>query len=146
MKKAMLGCVIAGLFLGGTWAAAAGAADRSAPGAKNCRPYIRTELFFGARQPDGRDVSPERFTRFLDEQVTPRFPEGLTVMSGTGRYRDADGRVQQEGTELLVLLYPKGEMNESGERIEEIRSAYIQQFQQESVLRVDDPRPVCTSF
>jgi hypothetical protein len=47
---------------------------------------------------------------------------------------------------LLILLYPTQTVRISGQLIEEIRSAYKQQFQQESVLRADAPLAECVSF
>ncbi len=38
---------------------------------------------------------------------------------------------------LLILLYPGETRRDSSERIEQIRGAYKQAFQQESVLRAD---------
>ena len=38
---------------------------------------------------------------------------------------------------LLILLYPDEARRESHKKIEEIRNAYKQIFQQESVLRAD---------
>jgi len=42
----------------------------------------------------------------------------------------------QEQSVVLILLYPST-MREANSRIEEIRSAYKEAFEQESVLRVD---------
>lgn len=47
---------------------------------------------------------------------------------------------------VLILLYPLGAWKESNEKIEQIRKAYKERFKQQSVLRVDDPRPVLVSF
>ncbi|HET9224479.1 MAG TPA: DUF3574 domain-containing protein, partial [Roseiflexaceae bacterium] len=42
-------------------------------------PFVRTELFFGSERPNKPEVSDAEFKQFLDEEVTPRFPDGLTV-------------------------------------------------------------------
>jgi len=47
---------------------------------------------------------------------------------------------------LVILLYPREAARDSGAKIEQIRDAYEQQFQQSSVLRADDSLPTCTSF
>ncbi len=53
--------------------------------------FLRTELYFGLsmQQADGRDaeISEQQWQAFLDTCVTPRFPDGLTVM---GRLRPVD--------------------------------------------------------
>jgi Protein of unknown function (DUF3574) len=98
--------------------------------------WTRTELFFGSAQPDGSAVSEQDFRQFLDQEVTPRFPDGLTVFVGLGQFRHASGIVVQERSMLLVLLYP-ADQRDSARRIEAIRDAYKRRFRQESVLRLD---------
>jgi Protein of unknown function (DUF3574) len=98
--------------------------------------WTRTELFFGSAQPDGSTVSEQEFRLFLDQEVTPRFPDGLTLLVGLGQFRHASGVVVQERSMLLVLLYPSNEPDRVG-RIEAIRDAYKRRFRQESVLRLD---------
>ncbi len=104
--------------------------------------FARTELFFGLSKPDGSVVSEEEFQSFIDNAVTPRFPDGLTLLSGTGQFRDSSGEVAKEGSKLLILLYSFD--RESNREIQEIREEYISQFQQSSVLRVDEQS--CVSF
>jgi hypothetical protein len=99
--------------------------------------FVRTELFFGSVRPGG-EVTAAEFKRFLDQCVTPRFPDGLTVLMGAlGQFRGADGVPIEERSMLVILLYPDDARHESSGKIEEIRDAYKQIFQQESVLRAD---------
>jgi hypothetical protein len=107
--------------------------------------FARTELYFGSERP-GRDVSRREFAQFLDEEITPRFPDGLTLLSGRGQFRESDGTIVEETSFVLILFYPYQDRAESSALIEQIRQLYIEQFDQESVLRVDDPRPVQVSF
>jgi len=108
--------------------------------------FIRTELFFGTKKPDGTEVTEEEWDAFLDTVITPEFPDGLTVLTGLGQFRGSDGIIVQERSMVLILLYPRRTRRESGEKIERIRTAYEQEFQQQSVLRADDPLPVWVSF
>ncbi|MFI8993200.1 DUF3574 domain-containing protein [Streptomyces sp. NPDC053542] len=116
------------------------ATDRPAGGGPAVgRPYIETSLFFGTAHPDGSPpVTDKQFRRFVNEFVTPRFPDGLTVQEGEGQYRDANGTIERERSYELILFYPTGQAGPSGRKIEEIRSAYEKKFAQESVARVDD--------
>jgi hypothetical protein len=116
-----------------------------APGAE-AEPWVRTELFFGMAKPDGTAVSEAEWGTFLDTEITPRFPEGLTVLSGAGQWQEEDGDIVEEGSKIVVLLYPREAVAESNAEIEQIRAAYEERFHQESVLRADDDRPVCASF
>jgi hypothetical protein len=109
-------------------------------------PFIRSELFFGSERPNKPEVSDVEFKLFLDEEITPRFPDGLTVLKGFGQFREAGGTIVQESSFVLILLYPQETLRESSVKIEEIRALYLKRFEQESVLRVDDPRPVRVSF
>jgi hypothetical protein len=98
--------------------------------------FVRTELFFGSAKPDGGAVTEEEFSAFLDQVITPRFPDGLTLLTGLGQFRNSAGIIVKEQSFLLILLYPRP-IRDSSARIEEIRDLYKAQFQQESVLRVD---------
>lgn len=109
--------------------------------------FLRTELFFGTDKPDGSEISKDEFRRFLKEEITRRFPDGLTVLSGTGQFRDSEtDKIIREKSMVLILLYPLGSWNESNEKIEQIRKVYKERFKQQSVLRVDHPQPVLVSF
>jgi hypothetical protein len=97
-------------------------------------PFIRTELFFGLSRPGGR-ISQRQFDRFVDHNVTPRFPDGLTLLSGRGQFRLADGDIVEEGSKVLVLLHQGGADRTAA--IDAIRGEYVNQFDQQSVLRTD---------
>ena len=109
-------------------------------------PFFRTELYFGSNKPDGTVVTPAEFQSFLDQEITPRFPDGLTLLTGLGQFRGSSGVIQRERSMELILLYPVDSARSSGQKIEEIRAAYERMFQQESVLRADEPLPECVSF
>jgi hypothetical protein len=107
--------------------------------------FARTELYFGTAKPDGV-VTDEQFREFLDRIITPRFPDGLTLLKGDGQFRDGEGEIIKEESFVLILLYPLEEFQESSRRINAIRERYKDEFDQESVLRVDDPFAVRVSF
>lgn len=109
-------------------------------------PFIRTELFFGTRKPDGSEVTTKEWKKFLNNEITPRFPDGLTVLNGSGQFRDNSSEIIKEKSMLLILLYPLKTRAESNAKIEEIRAAYKRAFQQQSVLRADDLDNVTVSF
>jgi hypothetical protein len=124
--------------------ALSGCAAMSAP---NCgpggQPELVAELVFGRNIGDSLGVSEADWNRFLDEEVTPRFPDGLTVMSASGQWRDTErGNVVQEPSKVLVVVL--GDETRDKLRIAEIASAYKQRFQQQGVLTM--LRPACVSF
>lgn len=95
----------------------------------------RTELFLGRSKPSGATVSDTELSRFIDREVTPRFPDGLTLLTGNGQFKNSTGVVIKERSSLLIVLYPVSDDRNTA--IEGIRQAYRTTFQQESVLRVD---------
>lgn len=106
-------------------------------------PMARLELYFGTQRPGGAPVSDSEWAAFLDEEVTPRFPDGLTVLKGAGQWRNSQGVVTKESSTVVIILYePSAEKDNA---IEDIRAAYKDRFHQESVMRVDGPVQ-CVSF
>lgn len=108
--------------------------------------YYRTELYFGRSIPGGGIVTEEEWDKFLAEVVTPRFPDGFTILKATGQYREANGTIDREPSEVLLFFYPARKRTAGRRKIEEIRRAYVKQFKQESVLRFDYPSTVRVSF
>ncbi|MCX4744648.1 DUF3574 domain-containing protein [Kitasatospora sp. NBC_01287] len=102
--------------------------------------YTRTELYFGTQRPDGGSaISEQEFQDFLDQRVTPMFPDGVTVQEGRGQYRDSAGVIQKERSYQVIVFYPRVMTAAADSRIESIRRQYDLAFQQESVGRVDEP-------
>jgi hypothetical protein len=108
------------------------------------RPFVRTELFFGTVKPEGI-VTEAEFLEFVDHEVAPRFPHGLTLLKGDGRFPGEDAVIKEQSF-VLILLYPFDTLDEGFQRIERIRTLYREQFGQQSVLRVDHPFIVWVSF
>ncbi len=101
----------------------------------DCRPMIEAQLYFGS-------VGDMAFASFLDRDVTPRFPDGLTVLDGAGRWRTPAGALTQERSKLVLIVAPGGPATVA--RLQEIRLAYKMQFHQQSVGLVMEP--VCADF
>jgi hypothetical protein len=107
--------------------------------------FVRTELFFGTATA-GEPVSEDQFLSFLDIEVTPRFPDGLTLFKGRGQFTGENGVLVKEEPFVLILLHPLEDFRESNRKIEEIRGLYKKRYQEESVLRVDYQFSVRVSF
>jgi hypothetical protein len=102
---------------------------------------VQDTLFFGADKPDGV-VTPDDWSRFLDETVTPRFPQGLSVWQAAGQWRSESGRIVHEASRILDLVHPDDETSERA--VLEIAATYKTRFHQEAVLRVRTP--TCVSL
>jgi Protein of unknown function (DUF3574) len=105
-------------------------------------PYARLELLFGLGRQRGGEISEEEWRAFLEKEVTPRFPAGLTVFAAYGQWRSPSGLMIKEPSRVLVVWYRPEAATEVA--IEAIRAAYKLQFGQESVLRVDGAS--CVAF
>ena len=107
------------------------------------RGWVDTHLYFGlgpADQPQ-QGVGEQAWREFLDREVTPRFPDGLSVIDVHGQWRD----VRQSGPErlrskLLVIDYPDTPANRA--KVEAIRAAWKRRTGDQSVLRVTRPADV----
>jgi hypothetical protein len=102
----------------------------------------RVELVFGFSRKGRVDVSEPEWALFLDREVTPRFPDGLTVLAGSGQWRNAAGvAVKEPSRVLLVWVKPAADLDA---RITAVREAWKSAHHQESVLRADGTS--CVSF
>ncbi len=99
--------------------------------------FLRSELYFGRLKPDASVVTDAEWRAFVVEHVTPRFPDGFTVLDAVGQYRTRAGELKTEPTKVLVIVHPP----EASARkaIQELRDTYRRLFQQESVLLVESP-------
>src|SRR5262245_26426751 len=64
----------------------------------------RTTLYFGLGRPKGT-VSELEWQMFLRDEVTPRFPQGLTVWEAEGQWL-SQGAIGHERTKVLLLVHP----------------------------------------
>ena len=104
--------------------------------------FVEYQLFMGRGGPGGEVVDDAAWEAFLEDTVTPRFPDGLTVVDGKGQWRGSEGSIEKERSKLLIILAPPGD---NGMRlIDEISEEYESRFDQESVLRTVNES--CVSF
>jgi hypothetical protein len=104
---------------------------------------VDTKLYFGLA-PDGdtrRASSDAQWQEFLDREVTPRFPAGLSVIDVNGQWQGVHHPAPVHvRTKLLIIDYPN--TPENAAKIEAIRSAWKQRTHDESVLKVTEPADV----
>lgn len=100
------------------------------------------ELVFGRNIGEQLGVSEEDWRRFLDGEVTPRFPDGLSVMDVQGQWRASNGHLIREPSKVLYLILDGGPDDPA--KIAHIRDAYKARFKQEAVLLIT--RPACVSL
>jgi hypothetical protein len=105
------------------------------------------ELWFGRKIGDRIAVTEAKWSRFVDQEITPRFPDGLSVVDAKGQWRDTErNRIVREPSKLVtIVLTGKGsDKGGDNERLAQIIEAYKRQFRQQSVGLV--VRPACVAF
>ncbi len=98
--------------------------------------WVLDRLYFGRAMPNGEEVSEQAWDQFVDEIITPRFPDGMTLWHAEGQWRDASGVIIEEATFVLEVAHEKSEADE--QKLDEIIETYKEHFQQESVLRITE--------
>ena len=93
---------------------------------------IKTELYFGLSIKGEvlTKVSEQSFNEFAADVIMPRFPDGFTILSGTGIWRGGF-----ESCKVLIVVH-RG-IASSNNCINQIRDLFCRLFNQESVMRVD---------
>jgi Protein of unknown function (DUF3574) len=106
-------------------------------------PQQVAQLLFGRNVEDRARVSEADFNGFVAREVSPRFPDGFTVIDAAGQWRDARrGTIVHEAAKIIEIVLPAGEDNRP--KIEAIVEAYKLQFQQQSVGLI--VAPACVRF
>jgi hypothetical protein len=94
-------------------------------------PQIRTTLYFGLARPKGA-VSELEWQIFLRDEVTKRFPDGLTVWEAAGQWRTPGGTIDQERSKVMLLVHP--DSTQARQSVQEVIASYRRVFEQQSVL------------
>jgi hypothetical protein len=119
------------------------ASAQSSPCSAPLKPQQVAELLLGRKIGDRLGVSETQFLNFLDREITPRFPDGLTVYDARGQYRDSErNRIVREPSKVVMIVLPGNP--EDMTRLNEIADAYKKRFRQQSVGIV--LRQACVSF
>ena len=103
------------------------------------KPALEIDLYFGRDKQGGGEVSEAEWASFLADTVTPRFPDGLSVLNVEGQARESSGRIVRERTKLLVVVVFDAPAHR--DRVREIVEAYNSRFGQHGVFRSE--HPVC---
>ncbi|HUR82404.1 MAG TPA: DUF3574 domain-containing protein [Thermoanaerobaculia bacterium] len=93
---------------------------------------VSDRLYCGRSIPGGGEVTDADVDKFVDEVVTPRFPEGFTMWTATGSWKGSE-----ETTLVLEFLHPYGRRFD--DHVREIAEEYRRRFRQEAVMRVTLP-------
>ena len=101
------------------------------------------QLLFGRKIGDRLGVSETQWERFVDSEISPRFPDGLSVLDAKGEWRDsARNTIVHEPSKLVEIVLP-GKPDDV-DALNQIAQAYKTRFRQQSVGIV--VRTACVSF
>jgi hypothetical protein len=104
---------------------------------------VTAELLFGRNVGDRLGVSDAAFADFLAREITPRFPDGMTVVDARGQWRDSErNRIVREPSKLVLLIFRDDATKR--ESLTTIVYTYKNRFRQQSVLT--SLRTSCVTF
>lgn len=115
--------------------------DPAHPG--QTRGWVDTRLYFGLGPADhpNEGISEVEWRSFLDREVTPRFPEGLSVADVYGQWQGKNQAAPERlRTKMLIIDYPDTAENRA--KVDAIRAAWKLKTGDQSVMRVTEPADV----
>ncbi len=115
--------------------------DPAHPG--NTKGWVDTRLYFGLGLADHPEqgISEQDWRGFLDKEVTPLFPSGLSVLDVYGQWQGkTETAPERLRSKMLIIYYP--DSPENRDKIAAIRTAWKQKTGDQSVLEVTEPADV----
>jgi hypothetical protein len=104
IAKSLRAAVIAPILLLGLLNVEAGEAATAIRCRTPLEPWTQVELYFGRGLGGDAVVSEEAFQHFLAEEVTPLFPDGLSVVEVAGQFRDARRHYRARADQAADLI------------------------------------------
>ena len=129
-----LAVLIAGLSL-------AGCATAPKPACPAGQSQVWTaQLFLGAKAPSR--ISDRDLRAFVDREVTPRFPDGVTVVDGGGQWKGDENQLIREAAKVVTIVLPA--RSDAQAQVDAVRAAYKARFRQDAVVLT--PPPACVAL
>jgi hypothetical protein len=98
-----------------------------------CTPASQlNRLYFGMNKPTGGAVSNQEFNQFLQQEISSRFPEGLTLFAAKGQWQGAKGAIEQENSRVVEIVCE--DTPENRDKVAAIANKYKALFAQEAVM------------
>ncbi len=98
-------------------------------------PGLLAQLYFGRTTHNGQPIDALAWQDFLARNITPRFPDGLTVLDGTGQWRRPTGEITHEPSTIVIIATDRT----TTASLDAIRAEYRARFAQDSVGLVTTP-------
>jgi hypothetical protein len=104
---------VAAIILAFAWSGSAEA--QSSECRAGLKPQEVAQLLFGRNIGDRLGVSEAQWGRFVDREIGPRFPDGLTVLDAKGEWRDTVRKtIVHEPSKVVEIVLPGKPMMSSG--------------------------------
>lgn len=98
------------------------------------------QLFLEAKSP--ARLNDAALRRFVEQEVTPRFPDGVTMVAGGARWKGAGDRMIRDAAKVVLIVLPA--RGDPQANVEAVRAAYRTRFKQDSVVVM--PPPACVAL
>lgn len=103
------------------------------------KPALELNLYFGRNIEGSGEVSERQWAEFVASEVTPRFPDGLSILNVAGQSRNSANQTLRERTKLLIVVVFDAPAHRA--KVQAIVEAYTRRFSQLAVFQVE--RAVC---
>lgn len=100
------------------------------------------DLYFGRNIGGSFGVDDAEWQAFVDREITPRFPDGLSITDVSGQWRGPSGEIVREPSKAVMVIL-SGEPDERA-KLDAIRAAYVEAFDQDAVMLIQ--RSACVGF
>jgi hypothetical protein len=100
------------------------------------------QLFFGRNIGGTFGVTDADWQAFVDAEITPRFPAGLSVSEVAGQWRGPNGEIVREPSKAVMIIL--ADQPDEREKLDAIRAAYVTRFRQDAVMLIQ--QAACVGF
>ncbi|MGZ5059815.1 MAG: DUF3574 domain-containing protein, partial [Methylobacter sp.] len=98
-----------------------------------CTPANQLNRFyFGMNKPTGGAVSDREFNQFLQQEISSRFPKGLTLFEAKGQWQSANGTIERENSRVVEIVCD--DTPDNRDKVAAIAARYKALFAQEAVM------------
>jgi Protein of unknown function (DUF3574) len=107
------------------------------------KPMLEVDFFFGRDIAGRLPLSDSEWADFAAQEITPRFPDGFTVIDAKGQWLNpGSSAMNREASKVVRVVVPGG--GNISARVQAVSSAYRLRFHQDAVGVVS--APVCAAF
>ena len=100
------------------------------------------DLYFGRNIGGTFGVDDAEWQAFVDREITPRFPKGLSIIDVAGQWSGRPGEIVREPSKAVMIIL-SSEPDERA-KLDAIRAAYVEAFDQDAVMLIE--RTACVGF